>query len=208
MPRLFVCLQKSLRRNGSIASVRRGPGHDDFLGRAQRRTVACNPNRRSRLGRERTCRAFVPWSFRSAVEWFDLDAGVPAWPGEFIRCAESKVATQLPPRLAIFCAPFRSLPLSASACSHGRASIAPESATPCSPERSLPDFGYVIWYTALPHLKAASAATVQLSVPVLAATGGILLLGEPLTLRFLFASIAVLGGIALVVIEKQRARKV
>jgi drug/metabolite transporter (DMT)-like permease len=68
--------------------------------------------------------------------------------------------------------------------------------------------GYVIWYTALPYLKAASAATVQLSVPVLTATGGILLLGEPLTLRFLFASLAVLGGIALVVIEKQRARKV
>ena len=65
--------------------------------------------------------------------------------------------------------------------------------------------GYVIWYTALPSLKAASAATVQLSVPVLAATGGILLLGEPLTLRFLFASIAVLGGIALVVIEQNHA---
>jgi drug/metabolite transporter (DMT)-like permease len=61
--------------------------------------------------------------------------------------------------------------------------------------------GYVIWYTALPGLKAASAATVQLSVPVLAATGGILLLGEPLTLRFLIASIAVLGGIALVVVR-------
>jgi drug/metabolite transporter (DMT)-like permease len=65
--------------------------------------------------------------------------------------------------------------------------------------------GYVIWYTALPGLKANSAATVQLSVPVLAAAGGILLLGEPLTLRFLFASIAVLGGIALVVIEKRRS---
>ena len=64
--------------------------------------------------------------------------------------------------------------------------------------------GYVIWYTALPGLKAASAATVQLSVPVLAATGGILLLGEPLTLRFLCASSAVLGGIALVVIEQRR----
>lgn len=60
--------------------------------------------------------------------------------------------------------------------------------------------GYVIWYTALPGLKAASAATVQLSVPLLAAAGGIILLGEPLTLRFLVASIAVLGGIALVVI--------
>jgi drug/metabolite transporter (DMT)-like permease len=66
--------------------------------------------------------------------------------------------------------------------------------------------GYVIWYSVLPSLKAASAATVQLSVPVLAAAGGILLLGEPLTLRYLLASVAVLGGIGLVVLEKNRAR--
>jgi drug/metabolite transporter (DMT)-like permease len=59
--------------------------------------------------------------------------------------------------------------------------------------------GYAIWYSALPGLKAASAATVQLSVPVLAATGGILLLGEPITLRYVLASVAVLGGIAVVV---------
>src|SRR6267143_5181104 len=59
--------------------------------------------------------------------------------------------------------------------------------------------GYVIWYSALPGLEAASAATVQLSVPVLAATGGILLLGEPITLRYMLASVAVLGGVALVV---------
>lgn len=65
--------------------------------------------------------------------------------------------------------------------------------------------GYVIWYTVLPNLKAASAATVQLSVPVLAAAGGILLLGEPLTLRYLVASLAILGGIALVVLEKKSA---
>ena len=65
--------------------------------------------------------------------------------------------------------------------------------------------GYVIWGTALSGLKAASAATVQLSVPVLAATGGILLLGEPITFRYLIASIAVLGGIALVIIEKNSA---
>ncbi|MGH8094320.1 MAG: DMT family transporter [Chthoniobacterales bacterium] len=63
--------------------------------------------------------------------------------------------------------------------------------------------GYVIWYAALPGLKAASAATVQLSVPVLAASGGILLLAEPLSLRFVLASLAVLGGIALVVLEKR-----
>ena len=65
--------------------------------------------------------------------------------------------------------------------------------------------GYVIWYAALGGLKAASAATVQLSVPVLAATGGILLLGEPITLRYAIASVAVLGGIFLVVIEKRSA---
>ena len=65
--------------------------------------------------------------------------------------------------------------------------------------------GYAIWYTALPGLKAASAATVQLSVPVLAAAGGILFLGESITVRLLFASVAVLGGIALVVMEKRRA---
>ena len=61
--------------------------------------------------------------------------------------------------------------------------------------------GYVIWYSALPGLKAASAATVQLSVPVLAATGGISFLGQSITLRFLLASMAVLGGIALVVTD-------
>jgi drug/metabolite transporter (DMT)-like permease len=70
--------------------------------------------------------------------------------------------------------------------------------------------GYVIWYTVLSdsmpvRLGPASAATVQLSVPVLTAAGGILLLGEPITLRFLCASIAVLGGIALVVVEKRQA---
>ena len=66
--------------------------------------------------------------------------------------------------------------------------------------------GYVIWYSVLPSLKTASAATVQLSVPILAAAGGILLLGEPLTLRYLLASVAILGGIALVVLEKNPAR--
>jgi drug/metabolite transporter (DMT)-like permease len=66
--------------------------------------------------------------------------------------------------------------------------------------------GYVIWYSTLPGLKAAGAATVQLSVPVLTATGGILLLGEPITFRYFVASIAVLGGIALVVIEKNSTR--
>ena len=64
--------------------------------------------------------------------------------------------------------------------------------------------GYAIWYTALPRLKAASAATVQLSVPLIAALGGIALLGEPPTLRLLLAAAAILGGIGLVIVERQR----
>lgn len=66
--------------------------------------------------------------------------------------------------------------------------------------------GYAIWYTVLPALKAAKAATVQLSVPVIAALGGIVILGEPLTLRLMLSSIAILGGIALVIMEKQLAQ--
>ncbi len=65
--------------------------------------------------------------------------------------------------------------------------------------------GYAIWYTVLPALKATSAATVQLSVPVIAALGGIMLLGEPISLRLVLASLAILGGIALVILEKQNA---
>jgi drug/metabolite transporter (DMT)-like permease len=66
--------------------------------------------------------------------------------------------------------------------------------------------GYAIWYTALPALKAAKAATVQLSVPAIAALGGIVFLGEPLTLRLVLSSVTILGGIALVILEKQHAR--
>ncbi len=62
--------------------------------------------------------------------------------------------------------------------------------------------GYAIWYTALPALKAANAATVQLSVPVIAALGGVVLLEEPMTLRLLLASAAILGGVALVISRK------
>lgn len=63
--------------------------------------------------------------------------------------------------------------------------------------------GYAIWYSVLPSLKATNAATVQLSVPILTAVGGIVLLGEPLTIRLMAASIAILGGIALVIRTKQ-----
>ena len=58
--------------------------------------------------------------------------------------------------------------------------------------------GYVIWYKVLPALKATHAATVQLSVPVIAALGGVLFLGEPVTGLMLGACAAILLGILLV----------
>jgi drug/metabolite transporter (DMT)-like permease len=65
--------------------------------------------------------------------------------------------------------------------------------------------GYAIWYTALKGLKATSAATVQLSVPVIATIGGASLLGEHVTLRIVIASVAILGGIALVILNRAKA---
>lgn len=59
--------------------------------------------------------------------------------------------------------------------------------------------GYALWYHVLPELKATQAATLQLSVPVIATVLAVPLLAEPLTLRLLLASAAVLGGIALVI---------
>lgn len=59
--------------------------------------------------------------------------------------------------------------------------------------------GYLVWYRVLPSMKSTHAATVQLSVPVLAALGGVVLLGEPITSAMVLASVTILGGIALVV---------
>ena len=64
--------------------------------------------------------------------------------------------------------------------------------------------GYAIWYAALPNLKATTAATLQLSVPILAALGGIAFLSEPPNLRLVLAAVVILGGIALVILEKKK----
>jgi drug/metabolite transporter (DMT)-like permease len=58
--------------------------------------------------------------------------------------------------------------------------------------------GYVVWYSALPRLSAIAAGTVQLSVPVIAALGGLVLLDERPSWRLLACALAILGGIALV----------
>jgi len=64
--------------------------------------------------------------------------------------------------------------------------------------------GYILWYHVLPRLGAAQGASVQLSVPAIAALAGSAVMGEALTLRLGVASAAVLGGIALVIARRQR----
>lgn len=59
--------------------------------------------------------------------------------------------------------------------------------------------GYAIWYIALKHLQLTTAAVVQLSVPIIAAIGGVAFVGEALTLRLIIATIIILGGILLVI---------
>ena len=58
--------------------------------------------------------------------------------------------------------------------------------------------GYVLWYRVLQHLRAMTASTVQLSAPIIAALGGVILLGETFTADLLTASVLILGGIWLV----------
>lgn len=58
--------------------------------------------------------------------------------------------------------------------------------------------GYVIWYRVLREMSAITASTVQLSAPVIAAVGGVILLDEALTLNLLIAGGLILGGIGLV----------
>ena len=62
--------------------------------------------------------------------------------------------------------------------------------------------GYAVWYAALPGLAASRAATVQLSVPVIAALGGVTFLSEQITLRLVVASALTIGGIWIVMAQR------
>ena len=63
--------------------------------------------------------------------------------------------------------------------------------------------GYAVWYRVLPLIPVTSAASLQLSVPALAAFGGIIFIGEPITSRLIVSVLLIIGGIA-VVIEQNR----
>jgi drug/metabolite transporter (DMT)-like permease len=64
--------------------------------------------------------------------------------------------------------------------------------------------GYSIWYAALPYLTNTQAATSQLLVPVIAGAGGVLLLGEAISLSLIIAACFVLGGVYLVISMKTK----
>jgi drug/metabolite transporter (DMT)-like permease len=66
--------------------------------------------------------------------------------------------------------------------------------------------GYAVWYTVLPALSRTRSAIVQLTVPAIAAAGGVVLIGEPVSTRLIIASTAILGGVAIALIAAQRRR--
>lgn len=59
--------------------------------------------------------------------------------------------------------------------------------------------GYALWYKVLPHLARSVAAVSQLTVPVLAGVGGIIILGETLSSRLAISAAVILLGIAVVI---------
>jgi drug/metabolite transporter (DMT)-like permease len=68
--------------------------------------------------------------------------------------------------------------------------------------------GYIIWYSVLPKLSRARAAFVQLTVPSIAAAGGVIFIGEPLTERLVIATIGIVGGVALALLAAERKKSV
>lgn len=66
---------------------------------------------------------------------------------------------------------------------------------------------YVLWYQLVASLSSATASTLQLSVPCIAAGGGIVFLGELPDMRILLCTLVVLAGIALVIVSDQKKSK-
>jgi len=64
--------------------------------------------------------------------------------------------------------------------------------------------GYAIWYSILTRLSVTQAATIQLSVPIIATIGGVIFSNESVTIKLVLASLLVLGGILVVTLGKQR----
>ena len=134
------------------------------------------------------------------------DAGARAPPGASIRCSAAAPAIRSPRPAAISCAPCPSPRCSPWPSDRygGHETVDRMGVLYAVVSGALTSgLGYVLWYAALPALRATSAATIQLSVPAIAAIGGAVLLAEPITARLLLASVAILGGIALTIHRKK-----
>jgi drug/metabolite transporter (DMT)-like permease len=66
--------------------------------------------------------------------------------------------------------------------------------------------GYAIWYAVLPGISRTEAALVQLTVPAIAAAGGVFFAGEEVTVQLVIASFGVLGGVALALLAADRRK--
>lgn len=66
---------------------------------------------------------------------------------------------------------------------------------------------YLLWYSLLPKLTPTTASTLQLSVPCLAALGGLIFMGEAIDLRMLLAIVITLSGIGLVIVADRQRQK-
>lgn len=65
--------------------------------------------------------------------------------------------------------------------------------------------GYSFWYAVVPKIRATAASVLQLLVPVIAAAGGVLMIGEAVTTRLTLAGIATIGGVALTLKKAPRS---
>jgi drug/metabolite transporter (DMT)-like permease len=104
---------------------------------------------------------------------------------------------------------LRSLPLAvaASAVLVGIRHVTPEGAALAVASGAVTSgLGYILWYAALQGLTATRAAVIQLSVPAIAAVGGVVFLLEPVSWRLVLSSIAILGGIGITLTRRARAR--
>lgn len=66
--------------------------------------------------------------------------------------------------------------------------------------------GYALWYRVLKHLSSTQGAIVQLSVPAIAALGGLIFSGEAISQRLIVSSVLILGGVAVAIIARQRRK--
>lgn len=140
------------------------------------------------------------WSVALAM----LGAGV-AW-GVYSLRGKAGTPGQAVDPLATTCGNFvRTIPMAIALCAVALPSLqldVPGLALAIAAGAVTSGLGYAVWYRALPALQATQAATVQLSVPVIAAVGGILILGESFSWLLFASSLAILGGIALVLRQR------